>query len=106
MCIRDRRADDAFMAEVEKTVEDARKGGNWQLKSGLSGAPTSTGATPAPQTGGNMEVTLSDDDDLEGLMPVKGGINLDSDDDLPMPCLLYTSPSPRDRTRSRMPSSA
>ena len=25
---------------------------------------------------------------------------------LPAPCLLYTSPSPRDRTRSRMPSSA
>ena len=24
----------------------------------------------------------------------------------PMACLLYTSPSPRDRTRSRMPSSA
>ena len=23
-----------------------------------------------------------------------------------IPCLLYTSPSPRDRTRSRMPSSA
>ena len=26
--------------------------------------------------------------------------------DLPKGCLLYTSPSPRDRTRSRMPSSA
>ena len=26
--------------------------------------------------------------------------------DLPVGCLLYTSPSPRDRTRSRMPSSA
>ena len=26
--------------------------------------------------------------------------------DLPPVCLLYTSPSPRDRTRSRMPSSA
>ena len=25
---------------------------------------------------------------------------------VPKPCLLYTSPSPRDRTRSRMPSSA
>ena len=25
---------------------------------------------------------------------------------IPIPCLLYTSPSPRDRTRSRMPSSA
>ena len=29
----------------------------------------------------------------------------DSDEAL-KPCLLYTSPSPRDRTRSRMPSSA
>ena len=28
------------------------------------------------------------------------------DDDLSADCLLYTSPSPRDRTRSRMPSSA
>ena len=27
-------------------------------------------------------------------------------DDKPYACLLYTSPSPRDRTRSRMPSSA
>ena len=26
--------------------------------------------------------------------------------DMSVPCLLYTSPSPRDRTRSRMPSSA
>ena len=30
----------------------------------------------------------------------------DSDDDTIRACLLYTSPSPRDRTRSRMPSSA
>ena len=27
-------------------------------------------------------------------------------DELPVPCLLYTSPSPRDRVLSRMPSSA
>ena len=27
-------------------------------------------------------------------------------DNIFIPCLLYTSPSPRDRTRSRMPSSA
>ena len=27
-------------------------------------------------------------------------------DDMQKDCLLYTSPSPRDRTRSRMPSSA
>ena len=30
----------------------------------------------------------------------------DEHDRLPPACLLYTSPSPRDRTRSRMPSSA
>ena len=30
----------------------------------------------------------------------------DRNDDRYSPCLLYTSPSPRDRTRSRMPSSA
>ena len=29
-----------------------------------------------------------------------------SKDEVSVPCLLYTSPSPRDRTRSRMPSSA
>ena len=33
-----------------------------------------------------------------------GSVNPDID--YVRPCLLYTSPSPRDRTRSRMPSSA
>ena len=32
--------------------------------------------------------------------------NIASQQQLDMACLLYTSPSPRDRTRSRMPSSA
>ena len=36
-----------------------------------------------------------------GLDPVALGVNKKSKS-----CLLYTSPSPRDRTRSRMPSSA
>ena len=31
---------------------------------------------------------------------------LDTDDGYPYACLLYTSPSPRDRQKSRMPSSA
>ena len=35
--------------------------------------------------------------------PDSGKIYLDGED---ITCLLYTSPSPRDRTRSRMPSSA
>ena len=33
-------------------------------------------------------------------------LSLGTDPDLDLSCLLYTSPSPRDRTRSRMPSSA
>ena len=33
-------------------------------------------------------------------------LTLGGDHTLTYPCLLYTSPSPRDRTRSRMPSSA
>ena len=34
------------------------------------------------------------------------GCKLDTHNKLIIACLLYTSPSPRDRTRSRMPSSA
>ena len=37
--------------------------------------------------------------------PVEGG-NSQPFRFISQPCLLYTSPSPRDRTRSRMPSSA
>ena len=37
--------------------------------------------------------------------PLSGGAFVDKNGH-PMACLLYTSPSPRDRTRSRMPSSA
>ena len=47
------------------------------------------------------EPDLGDDTDTENVKQssVKADKKLDS-------CLLYTSPSPRDRTRSRMPSSA
>ena len=37
--------------------------------------------------------------------PINVSVSLDINGS-PMTCLLYTSPSPRDRTRSRMPSSA
>ena len=36
----------------------------------------------------------------------RGSIILDGNDVTDQPCLLYTSPSPRDRSLSRMPSSA
>ena len=38
--------------------------------------------------------------------PIKASFNMEVELVEETPCLLYTSPSPRDRTRSRMPSSA
>ena len=46
---------------------------------------------------GSIEEVIAPPDELCGLIDVSSQ---------PIPCLLYTSPSPRDRTRSRMPSSA
>ena len=48
--------------------------------------------------------SLLDQEMLDSILAARENLSLlvDSDDS----CLLYTSPSPRDRTRSRMPSSA
>ena len=47
---------------------------------------------------------------LDLMLPTVDGLDvcriLRSESRVPIICLLYTSPSPRDRTRSRMPSSA
>ena len=48
---------------------------------------------------------------LPGTLPIEGGLPITVDNQFAgaigvSGCLLYTSPSPRDRTRSRMPSSA
>ena len=39
-------------------------------------------------------------------LPIPALVTIDFDGSESLDCLLYTSPSPRDRTRSRMPSSA
>ena len=53
---------------------------------------------------------MLDDDDIEWCNIVRKKIDtiieLQAKYDMECGCLLYTSPSPRDRTRSRMPSSA
>ena len=56
--------------------------------------PASTAQIPEPEPPG-WEIGWEDDDDIVIF-------ELDSD----TYCLLYTSPSPRDRQKSRMPSSA
>ena len=52
--------------------------------------------------GHEVEIYLQDIDELH----TAGGIYSVLNDEWIKDCLLYTSPSPRDRTRSRMPSSA
>ena len=56
-----------------------------------------------PPIAGVMMVPLLDDDTV--VMIREYGAGTESYE-LTLPCLLYTSPSPRDRQKSRMPSSA
>ena len=67
----------------------------------LPAAPqTAASQAPAPQDGFQVLPYLME--------PTADSMDLVwfSETDQPGTCLLYTSPSPRDRTRSRMPSSA
>ena len=61
------------------------------------------GAVAFDATTGEITFTAGSDGDAMAPLPVV--LNF-TDDTLLEGCLLYTSPSPRDRTRSRMPSSA
>ena len=62
----------------------------------VSGAATFTGSV---SIGGTLTYEDVTNIDSVGMITARAGINVTG-------CLLYTSPSPRDRTRSRMPSSA
>ena len=56
-----------------------------------------------------FDIELKDRPQVVSIRSIDGEVTLVSDETMivaPKVCLLYTSPSPRDRTRSRMPSSA
>ena len=62
-------------------------------------------------TSGQKGLTLHYHQTVSALYVAEAGVSdamarLTADPDWAPTCLLYTSPSPRDRTRSRMPSSA
>ena len=52
----------------------------------------------------NIMTTETIEESVE--LAIKGGVSVVQLREKECSCLLYTSPSPRDRTRSRMPSSA
>ena len=60
-------------------------------------------ALMAPVSLANTDVTLTEATHAGRLLITP---DVSADRTYTLPCLLYTSPSPRDRTRSRMPSSA
>ena len=73
-------------------------------------------ADDAEQPDGAQEQALQDDEEAALMLDVAAG-DAEADDGTPgdvvaapvaenLSCLLYTSPSPRDRQKSRMPSSA
>ena len=87
------------------------------IHDGLDGRPVidwSKGERPASLAGVKYALVWEFDHDLFDRMPdleviFSAGAGVDkvlSNPALPKDCLLYTSPSPRDRQKSRMPSSA
>ena len=70
----------------------------------LMGCTSETPVTTAPGTGGGAAAVVDDSPLSVALQAVNDGsaVLIDVRGD----CLLYTSPSPRDKRQSRMPSSA
>ena len=82
-----------------------------QVQADLQKAQEEILATNVEGQAGNglVKVTMTGGAELVDLQIDKSIVDpedVDTLQDLVMGCLLYTSPSPRDRTRSRMPSSA
>ena len=111
------------MREADETFVVVRTGPKRGLPAGYRGGPRSGGRLGKPVGGA---VVVGDDEPVGqeggqgahrllgvasttgGPRPGPGGAGpeLSSLDALPLGCLLYTSPSPRDQRGSRMPSSA
>ena len=81
----------------------------------MGGVENITGATETDELDDNdfigletlfLEDNVDHPNIIQPLSPKSENYNGDYDSDDNLTCLLYTSPSPRDRTRSRMPSSA
>ena len=91
-----------YNSEFKKMGEDfGKKDLSIKKSSSLSDVTSTTGFVPS--SGGDSSITPK--------TKITGALAPAPDEPLPAPkyddtCLLYTSPSPRDRQKSRMPSSA
>ena len=87
---------------IEKLAPAANIGGQWNTWAFVKNA--ATGSMKIYLNGQLWHTGTGKTKPLTGITQVRIGAGVNGD--YPYTCLLYTSPSPRDRTRSRMPSSA
>ena len=92
-------------ASLANNSVDAANGFNANLESGYEAALRYEGATSGLGYAFGAGYSAVEDDN-DGIDAWNVGLDVDAGAFGIGVCLLYTSPSPRDRTRSRMPSSA
>ena len=95
-------APDVYKAKITAMLENADYAGAATLKNQQKVA---LGAAEPPREGASDDEANVAGSDTENTSNAEGESDKETDEDT-RTCLLYTSPSPRDRTRSRMPSSA
>ena len=113
-----KKREEEALAELEKALAEARLRGQQEVTPPAKEDTTQTEAPPAePQAEGRIDedsraVKTPDENDKASEVVKKAKASsdyfhtLDRSSEEPKLCLLYTSPSPRDTERSRMPSSA
>ena len=82
---------------------DRIEAGTYLIAAAITGGDVTISNVQAPRMNNILDKLK-----LSGASIIVGNDNIQliMENDSILPCLLYTSPSPRDRTRSRMPSSA
>ena len=97
-----------YLRDTEKDVEELFDDVFPELELDLRGQHYKVTHFPLHLIGFNEQTTeIRGFESIDGLLPgTYRHLVLDFSKAEDYPCLLYTSPSPRDRTRSRMPSSA
>ena len=103
----------AETASPEKTIEEDAATGDTAIKKGAVPPQPSDLKNSAVEVGGSTKEKPEGPDNVGAKAAAPVGATKDSTlqtkpsgASSSMPCLLYTSPSPRDRQKSRMPSSA
>jgi len=83
-----------------------QRAGSYWHHAAVAEMPIAACSSMPGRTDGSLSVTALTSRIAGYVTRTSGGVGGALSDGRPYPCLLYTSPSPRDRTRSRMPSSA